>query len=408
MTDNNVWQPPAGSPPPTPATPAYGEFAPVQPFGGVPVQGAPQQSGWTPPPKPGLIPLRPLTLGDILSASFKVMRRNPRPTFGSSLLINAMIAILSIAATGLAVALFAGSAASAPTDPENLDALLDSSIQTILLSSISSVAGGIFAILGGAILQGIISLEVSRGTLGEKLPLSGLWSLAKGRIGALLGFSFLSAGVLFAGLGLVAGLVALLVSAFGQTGIVIGVILGILGAAAIVIIGVWVGIRLSLVPSVLLIERAKFGAALRRSWSLTTGYFWRTLGIQLLVAVIISTAAQIVLTPVAIIMALVITLGDPNADTTLSNPGSFLLTYAVSSIVGAIVGSITAIISSSSTSLIYIDLRMRKEGLDLELARFVEARQAGATIGDPYEFVDHSASSQDGTPTPPTNESPWA
>ena len=40
---------------------------------------------------------------------------------------------------------------------------------------------------------------------------------------------------------------------------------------------------------------------------------------------------------------------------------------------------------SSATALLYIDLRMRKEGLDLELVRFVEARQAGDTsVPDPY------------------------
>jgi hypothetical protein len=37
------------------------------------------------------------------------------------------------------------------------------------------------------------------------------------------------------------------------------------------------------------------------------------------------------------------------------------------------------------TALIYIDLRMRKEGLDLQLMRFVDARQAGnADVPDPY------------------------
>src|SRR5690606_17141166 len=43
--------------------------------------GQPQFQGWTPPVKPGLIPLHPLTVGNILGGTFSVMRRNPRATF---------------------------------------------------------------------------------------------------------------------------------------------------------------------------------------------------------------------------------------------------------------------------------------------------------------------------------------
>ena len=50
-----------------------------------------------------------------------------------------------------------------------------------------------------------------------------------------------------------------------------------------------------------------------------------------------------------------------------------------------VVAAITSVISTAATALLYLDLRMRKEGLDLELTRFVEAKQAGsAGLGDPY------------------------
>jgi len=47
---------------------------------------------------------------------------------------------------------------------------------------------------------------------------------------------------------------------------------------------------------------------------------------------------------------------------------------------------------------------MRKEGLDIELARFVESRQAGETgVGNPYEYAfDPNAT------VSPTGTSPWA
>jgi len=73
--------------------------------------------------------------------------------------------------------------------------------------------------------------------------------------------------------------------------------------------------------------------------------------------------------------------------------------------VGSLVGSVTAIITSASTALIYIDLRMRKEGLDLDLVRFVEARQGGdSSVPDPYLVA--GASRTAGT-APAASDSPW-
>ena len=51
-----------------------------------------------------------------------------------------------------------------------------------------------------------------------------------------------------------------------------------------------------------------------------------------------------------------------------------------------IVGAVASVVQSATTALIYIDLRMRKEGLDLELVQFVESAQSGRNIvPDPYQ-----------------------
>jgi hypothetical protein len=50
-----------------------------------------------------------------------------------------------------------------------------------------------------------------------------------------------------------------------------------------------------------------------------------------------------------------------------------------------VVGAIGSVLLSAATALIYIDLRMRTEGLDLELQRFVELRASGASAPDPYQ-----------------------
>jgi len=86
-------QQPGYPPPPAPAQPAYGQPAYGQPAYAEPSYAAPgtypptAPGGWTPPPKPGLLPLRPLGFGTLLWAPFRTLRRNPAATFGSGLVV---------------------------------------------------------------------------------------------------------------------------------------------------------------------------------------------------------------------------------------------------------------------------------------------------------------------------------
>ena len=408
MSNNNSWQSPGEPAPGTPPTPAYGPGIPAftppsaaQPVAAPPLPpgGQRPQAAWTPPPKPGLIPLQPLTLGTILAGSFQVMRRNPRPTFGVSLVINGIIGVVTILTVGGATYFSLDRVLSAS------DAAVDDiAAGGVAITLISTLVGLGFALVGTAILQGIISIEVSRATVGEKLKFRALWAVARGRVGALVGWSLLIGVVLFVGIGLVVAAIATLVITLGDTGIILAVLFGLAAVLGAAVLGASLGTRLSLVPSVLLLERTKLVPAMRRSWSLTTGYFWRTFGIQILIAVMVATAAQIVTFPVSIIMGIITAMTNPNSDPSIM-ADTTLLTLVVSTIVGSLVGSVTAIITSASTALIYIDLRMRKEGLDLDLVRFVEARQGGdSSVPDPYLVA--GASRTAGTAAA-ASDSPW-
>ena len=125
---------------------------------------------------------------------------------------------------------------------------------------------------------------------------------------------------------------------------------------------------------------------MRRSWRLTRGYFWRTLGIQLLVNAMISIALSFVTTPINLIFSFGGGLLAPNGtDPAASMTSTLLLSYIVVGVVTALFGAVGAVVTTATTSLMYIDLRMRSEGLDLDLARYVEARAAGVNgLPDPY------------------------
>ena len=67
-------------------------------------------------------------------------------------------------------------------------------------------------------------------------------------------------------------------------------------------------------------------------------------------------------------------------------------------ILSLLIGAITAVVQAALIAVIYIDLRMRKEGLDLELERYVELGDAGRAVDDPYRAPDRAGGSAAGTP----------
>jgi hypothetical protein len=174
-------------------------------------------------------------------------------------------------------------------------------------------------------------------------------------------------------------------------------VLAILFSFAFAVAAVWLGTKLSLVPSALLIERIPLRRAIARSWTLTNRSFWKTLGIQLLISVIISTASQVISFPISLAGSLIISFVAPTSDPSAAIAGVVIL-YVVTALVSLVVGAIGTVMQTATATLIYLDLRMRREGLDLELMRFVEARASGDTsVPDPYLSVPQPV------PAPPTS-----
>ena len=409
MSDSNGWQPPVSPGSSTGgispwATPAAAPPAAQQ----VPAWQQQQQSapGWTPPPKPGLIPLHPLGFGTIIGSSFRVMRRNPAPTFGLSVLLYGFVTIVYVGLIGLVFAFSFSRLSSADyTDQQDIMA---GSVGLIALSTLVPTA---LALVATAVLQGIISLEVSRATLGEKLKVRGLWRLAKGRVRTMVLWALLltAAIVVFV---LIASISTGLMAAASSTATNLvdgmGAIFATLGVTfliglAFAVVGAWLGIKTSLVPSIVMLERLGLFASIARSWQLTRGSFWRTLGAQLLIGVIVYAATYIVSFPVFLIGTIVLGLTNPtgDADTATISLG---IMYLVLGILTVVVGAIGLVMQSASLSLIYIDIRMRKEGLDLELLRYVEAKQSGSSsVESPYLRLQGASA-----PTPSQPGSPWA
>ena len=98
---------------------------------------------------------------------------------------------------------------------------------------------------------------------------------------------------------------------------------------------------------------------------------------------IVSTAAQVVVQPVSIAGTLARRRSSirPARARRLTIT---IVTTVVTMVLSILIGAITSVVQAAVIAVVYIDLRMRTEGLDLELERHVEARDAGLPVTDPY------------------------
>jgi len=383
VSDPETWRPPAASPWAAPvgdgATPPAGATGTPGGVGPSP-DGAAPTPGWTPPPRPGIIPLRPLTLGDILAGAFQVIRRNPRPTFGFALVVSLVSTLVVTLVTGVVTGLLLAridSAAAADVETVTAGSVLGIVITTVVASTLSAALT--------SLVLGVISLEVARGALGERHTLRGLWQGMRGRIWPLVGWTVLLVAAVFLAIIIVVALITVVFAAAGTTaGVVVAVIVVIVGGLGATVLGFWLTTKLAFVAPALVVERRRLGDAIARSWRLTRGHFWRILGIQLLVSTIVGIAVQVVTVPLSVVGQFGALLINPNG----SEGAGIAILVVIGLLTLALVSVATAVAlvaQSAVPALLYLDVRMRSEGLDLELQRVVEDRAAGRPVPEnPY------------------------
>ncbi|WP_329166187.1 hypothetical protein OG204_13580 [Streptomyces sp. NBC_01387] len=321
--------------------------------------GGPPQGGWgrqPDAPRPGVIPLRPLGVGEILDGAVSTLRAHWRAVFGLTVPVAAVVQGCSILVQHYLlpdpVQIDAG---ASPTEQlrQNIDAL-----RTTLLD-----LGPVYAIslIGTIFTTAVLAIVVSRSVLGRPVALSEAWREARPQLPRLVGLSLLLP-VLYAVVATVGILPGLLI---GGTG---GAALTVLGAFAVIAVMAWLWVWVGLAGPALMLERQSIADALRRSVKLVKGVWWRIFGIMLLTLVLTSVLSGIISLPFnAIAMA-----ADGSSVTELvsGNSPAFGWPYLiVSGIGGVITAAVAYPFSAGVTVLLYIDQRIRREALDIDLAR---------------------------------------
>lgn len=364
------WQAPGGStPPPAPpgqgwgAAPGWGADQPLGyrqpgaqpgpvPPGQYPPMAPPVQQFRPMAAQPGIVPLRPLSVWEIIDGAFRAVRHNPKVMFG-------------VTVVGVAISVLISAVITWYTSPLTTDLIRDvySDLGSAGADDIASLIGPIYAtvfslpvsLVFTQIITGVLIRSVSQSVLGRVVSPGDVFRGQGGRLARVVGFAALTVLVAVVGGAALIGLVVLV----GQASAAGAMLLALLGGLLFLAAALWFGVRTLLVPAGLMLEGGAFWATVVRGWRLTRGGFWRLTGLYLLVTIASMIVAGIIATPVQLIAMLV------TQDQTLTG----FTAVAITSVGDVIATTLTTVFAAGAYALAYIDARMRTEGLDVELAR---------------------------------------
>jgi hypothetical protein len=230
--------------------------------------------------------------------------------------------------------------------------------------------GGVASQLGGSllslivqfflvtILTGMLTRVLGRAVFGGKITVREAWQHTRSRIGPLIGLALLTALIVASPLVVLGLIVALLVAAQAGSGTIIGV--SVLLGLAYLAYALFMTARLSLAAPAVVLEGRGVMEAIRRSWTLVGGSFWRVLGILLLTWILTALLGAILGVPFELLSLLV----------SFGGRGSLwavVLTTVLFTVGGVIRAMITYPIQAGVNGLLYTDRRMRAEAFDLVL-----------------------------------------
>jgi hypothetical protein len=305
--------------------------------------------------KPGIVALRPLGLGDVMDGSVKAIRRNPGATLG----LSALVILACLIPSAVISTLLTMVSVPSPNDTSSMD-----SVGTVP----ASLAQWLFTWLATGLLSGLLVHVIGEAVLGRRTTMGRTWSSTRRRLLPVLGAQLLvGLTILVPTLLVVGGAILLAFTVNGRVGVLVGVLGGLPCAAA----AIWLSTRTALAAPTIVLEGAGVRQGLRRSFALTRGAFWRTFGIIVLVSVIAAIAGSMLAVPFSLV-------GVVGMAATGDNLQSGLVMMVLASHLGQIVsGTLTTPFTAGVVGLLYIDRRIRLEGLDVTLIRAAAADAAG-------------------------------
>jgi len=280
---------------------------------------------------PAPIRFRPMPLPELLDELFRLYRRHFSLIVGVALLV-ALPGLVWTLVTGtyrLNSASYANLFTTTPGSPPAFNSQQLSNILGTL------ALGGLGALILLPFSVGAVYRAVTDVALGRPATIGSVLRETLARYWLLLGL--IGLGILFFIVWFIAE--------------IIGFVLLVLPGLAVFCAAVYLGVRWSLTVAAMMAEDIGPIRGLQRSWNLVTGSWWRTLGILLIV-----TIMQLIITYGLFILFGVIAA--------LFATGDFQA--ALVQVGGTLLSALVSPITTIAITLLYFDLRVRKEGLDLD------------------------------------------
>jgi hypothetical protein len=293
---------------------------------------------------------RSMSVGEWLDATFTLYRRNFALIASISAVVQIPYALLTwllFELTG--VATFVRS----PFASLGAQSITQAQAQQLL----NSYLGVLVVTLGLLLLSLLIVVPlgeaattraVSDRYLDRPSSLLSAYRAAWGRLGALIAMILILILVYAGSLAVVILFTALLAAA-GAGGL--GALLAVIAFIGLVPVLIMIYVRTVVAVPAIVLERVSGWGGLKRSWQLIGGRFWPTFGRMLLLVLITSIISGVVST----IFQVPGNLIAPN--------NSFVFEQVAGAIAAVFVGPLTYI----GVTLLYYDIRIRKEGFDIEM-----------------------------------------
>jgi hypothetical protein len=284
--------------------------------------------------------LRAMRVAELLDETIRLYRHNFLTFVGIVALLQVPMSILSTVLTAYSSQFYMSALEASMVAPGMApsDAFLTS---YLLFAGVSVLLSALNYLVVYNLVTAALAWAISNRYLGEPVSIAGAYRSILGRFWSLLGAVLL---LVLINAALIALPVLLSVAVECVGAIVLLVALPLL---------VWIDIRLAFITQAVVLDGRPARGALIRSWDLVQGYGWRTLGFVLLLGIF---SLLIVSGPSYVATFGMRALGVPLPVQTVA-----------SGALSAVLTTLYTPIRLAGMTLLYYDLRIRKEGLDLEL-----------------------------------------
>ena len=293
--------------------------------------------------------LRPLTLGELLDRSFGLYRRHFWLFVGLMAIPTVFTMLIGVSAQILPEVVKAQIAGNADPNPATMAVIF-------VLAAVGLVLLMFAYWIAYMVTLGATTVAVSELYVGRTATIASAYAQVRAHIGRLL-LLLLLVGLrlmgIFVGLMILVVVFSLLIAALNRS---VGAVLSVLGILAVMLFCLLFSLRYALSVPALVLEHAKAGESIRRSITLVRGHYWRT-AVLVIFAIITTYAAQMLFNGPFLVASF---MAGPES------PAALWLNVA-GAITGAIGAAICGPLMIIALALLYYDLRIRKEGLDLQI-----------------------------------------